>query len=173
MVTSLGGQRLASQMIPTPGFNSTNSDTANNGPNNQTYVNLESSNIMGTFSSVESNVVSQPQQHKHHGGQNSRILHSLGSHMGGGMRSGLQQKSYASSNGTLNGALGMMANNLHMMNGPGASEGYLTGTMYGNPSRSLQPTFDHNQQTLIQGVFSFLYTQCMCCTCSFLKKNVF
>lgn len=151
MVTSLGGQRLASQMIPTPGFNNTNSDTVNNGPNNQTYVNLDSSNIMGAFSSVESTVVSQPQQHKHHGGQNSRILHSLGSHMGGGMRSGLQQKSYASSNGTLNGGLGMMANNLHMVNGPGASEGYLTGTMYGNPSRSLQPTFDHNQQTLIQG----------------------
>lgn len=152
IVSSMGVQRMASQMIPTPGFNNPGSELINNTSSSQAYMNMESSSSVGAFSSVESTAISQPLQQKQHvGGQNSRILHNLGSHMGGGMRSGVQQKSYGLSNGVLNGGLGMMPNNLHVVSGPGASEGYMTGTMYGNSPKPLQPSFDPNQRTLVQG----------------------
>ncbi|KAL3502379.1 hypothetical protein ACH5RR_036828 [Cinchona calisaya] len=148
MVSSLGTQRTASQMIPTPGFNNTGSDIMNNTSSNQTYMNLESSSNIGAFSSVESTVTTQSLQQKQHiGGQNSRILHHLGSHMGGGIRSGMQQKSF----GLSNGGLGMMTSNMHVVNGPVASEGFMMGTMYVNSPKLLQPPFDPNQRTLMQG----------------------
>ncbi|KAL3510153.1 hypothetical protein ACH5RR_029554 [Cinchona calisaya] len=152
MVSSLGAQRMASQMIPTPGFNNTGSEMINNTGSNQSYMNLVSSSSAGAFSSVESTVISQPLQQKQHvGAQNSRILHNLGSHMGGGIRSSMQQKSYGLSNAVLNGGLGVTTSNLHAVNGTGTSEGYMTGTMYGNSAKPLQPPFDPNQRTLIQG----------------------
>ncbi|KAK3000281.1 hypothetical protein RJ639_022669 [Escallonia herrerae] len=139
LVSSMGAQRMTSQMIPTPGF-------ANNNSSNSSYVNLESSNGAG-FSSVESPVVSQPlQQKQHFGGQNSRILHSLGTHMGGGMRSSLQQKSY----GFSNGGLGITGSNLQTANGPGISDGYLTSTLYGNSPKPVQH-FDQHQRQVLQG----------------------
>lgn len=144
---SMGVQRIASQMIPTPGFNNNSNQT--NSSSNQSYMNLESNNG-GGFSTVESAMVSLPQQQKQHvGGQNSRILHNLGSHMGSGMRSGLQHKSYGFSNGALNGGLGMIGNNL-LVNEPGTSEGYLTGTQYANSPKPLQHHFDH-QRPMVQG----------------------
>ncbi|KAH9702050.1 Histone acetyltransferase HAC1 [Citrus sinensis] len=144
---SMGVQRIASQMIPTPGFNNNSNQT--NSSSNQSYMNLESNNG-GGFSTVESAMVSLPQQQKQHvGGQNSRILHNLGSHMGSGMRSGLQHKSYGFSNGALNGGLGMIGNNL-LINEPGTSEGYLTGTQYANSPKPLQHHFDH-QRPMVQG----------------------
>ncbi|GFZ11616.1 histone acetyltransferase of the CBP family 12 [Actinidia rufa] len=84
---------------------------------------------VGCFNSPEgSTIVSQPlTQNQHVGGQNSRILHNLGSHIGGG-----KQKSYGFSNGALNGGLGIIQNNVQLMNGPAASEGYLTATSYGD-----------------------------------------
>lgn len=147
---SMGVQRIASQMIPTPGFNNNSNQT--NSSSNQSYMNLESNNG-GGFSTVESAMVSLPQQQKQHvGGQNSRILHNLGSHMGSGMRSGLQHKSYGFSNGALNGGLGMIGNNL-LVNEPGTSEGYLTGTQYANSPKPLQHHFDH-QRPMVQGNIS-------------------
>ncbi|KAL6965665.1 histone acetyltransferase [Sarracenia purpurea var. burkii] len=142
LVSSTGVQRMTSQMIPTPGFNS---------DNHQSFMNLESSNDTGGFSTVESTMVSQPLQQKQHvSGQNSRILHNLGSHIGGGIRSGLLQKSYGFSNGPLNGGLGIMRSNLQFINGSGTSEGYLTTTSYGNSPKPLQH-YDQHQQPLIQG----------------------
>ncbi|KAI7985393.1 Histone acetyltransferase HAC1 [Camellia lanceoleosa] len=143
MASSIGVQRMTSQMIPTPGFNSNN---------NQSYMNLESSNNTGAFSTVESTIASQTLPQKQHvGSQTSRILHNLGSHIGGGIRSGLQPKSYGFSNGALNGSLGMMRSNLQMINGPVTSEGYLTATTYGNSPQPLQQHYDQHQRPKLQG----------------------
>ncbi|XP_059643314.1 histone acetyltransferase HAC1-like [Cornus florida] len=143
MMPAMGAQRMTSQMIPTPGFNSNN---------NKSHMKLESSKNDGGFSTVESAMVSQPlQQKQHFGGQNSRILHNLGSHMGGGIRSGLQQKSYGYLNGALNGGLGMMGSNLQLVNGPGTSEGYLTETPYGNSLKPLQQNYNQHHQPAMQG----------------------
>ncbi|KAL2493599.1 Histone acetyltransferase HAC12 [Forsythia ovata] len=150
-VTSLGVPRMTSQMIPTPGFTSSdNNDIASNA-NNQSLIKMESSYNMAAFPAVESTNISQTMLQKQRiGGQNSRILHNIGGHMGG-LRSTLQQNSYVPSNGPLNGGLGMMGNNMSPMNGPVASEGYLTGTIYGNSPKALQQHFDQHQQPVMQG----------------------
>ncbi|XP_050289266.1 histone acetyltransferase HAC1 isoform X5 [Quercus robur] len=150
-LSSMGAQTITSQMIPTPGFNSNNNNSNIN--NSQSYMNMESSNNGGGFSNVESTMVSQPpQQKQHHGGQNSRILHSLGSQMGSGIRSGLQQKAYGFANGALNGGgLGLMGNNLQLVNERGTSEGYLSATSYSNSPKPFQPHFDQHQQPIMQG----------------------
>ncbi|XP_059642973.1 histone acetyltransferase HAC1-like [Cornus florida] len=143
MMSSVGVDRMTSQMIPTPRFNSNN---------NQPYMNLESSNNGGGFSSVESAMVSQPLQQKQQiGGQNSRILHNLGSHMGGGIRSAFQQKSYGFSNGPLNGGLGMIGSNLQLLSSPGTSDGYLTATPYGSAPKPSQQLYNQHQQPTMQG----------------------
>ncbi|KAB1212752.1 Histone acetyltransferase HAC12 [Morella rubra] len=149
-MSSMGAQTITSQMIPTPGFNNSNNSNSNN--NNQSFMNMESSNG-GGFSTIESTMVSQPPQPKQHiGGQNSRILHNLGSQIGsGGIRSGLQQKAYGFSNGALNGGLGLVGNNLQLVNDPGTSEGYLTTTPYTNSPKPLQQHFDQQQRPLMQG----------------------
>ncbi|KAK8630096.1 hypothetical protein V6N13_078907 [Hibiscus sabdariffa] len=131
-MSSIGVQRMTSQMIPTPGFNSINNNSSNN----------HSSNNVG-LSTVESTMVSQPQQQKPHGGQNSRIFHTLGSQMGSGIRSGLQQKAFGLPNGSLNGTLGMMNNNMHIVSEPGACVGYQT-------TAPLQQNFDQHQLHMMQ-----------------------
>lgn len=135
-------------------------------------MNSESSNNGVSFSSVESTMVSQPQQQKQHvGGQNSRILHNLGSQMGSGIRSGLQQKAYGFSNGALNG--GFIGNNMQLVNGPSTSDGYLSGTLYGNSSKPLQQQFDQHQRPLIQGKYCWLVCVCVhACHNSFLTENI-
>ncbi|KAG8364547.1 hypothetical protein BUALT_Bualt18G0008500 [Buddleja alternifolia] len=150
MVSSMGVQRMTSQMIPTPGFNNSNNNV-NNNANNQSFMNVESSNNVGAFPAVESSIVSQPMQQKQHIGQNSRMLHNIGGHMGGGIRSSLQQKSYGLSNGPLNRGLGMIGNNMSMMNGPGTSEGYLSGTIYGNSAKPMHQHLEQHQRPLVQG----------------------
>ncbi|KAE8689516.1 Histone acetyltransferase HAC12 [Hibiscus syriacus] len=132
-MSSIGVQRMTSQMIPTPGFNSFNYSSSSNS---------FSSNNVG-LSTVESTMVSQPQQQKPHGGQNSRILHTLGSQMGSGIRSGLQQKAFGLPNGSLNGALGMVSNNMHIVSDPGASVGYQT-------TAALQQKIDQHQLPMMQ-----------------------
>nr|KAJ0219208.1 hypothetical protein LSAT_V11C300135610 [Lactuca sativa] len=121
----MGAQRMGSQMMPTPGFNNSNT--------NQSYMKTDmSKNVVG-LSTIDSTMVSQPVNQKQQvGGQNSRILHSLGSHMGGGIRSTLQHKAYVFSNGSINNGLGMMPNNSPMMNASGTSESYVTPSHYGN-----------------------------------------
>jgi E1A/CREB-binding protein len=154
-MSSMGAQTITSQMIPTPGFNSNSSSNSNNN-NNQSYMNLESANNGGGFSTVESAVVSQPPQQKQHlGGQNSRILHNLGSQMGsGGIRSVLQPKAYAFPNGAINGGLGLIGNNLQLLNESGTSEGFLTGASYANSPKPLQQHIDQHQRPLMQGNLS-------------------
>lgn len=158
----MDAQRMSSQMMPTPGFNNSNTSEVNNNANNQSFTNLESSNNAGAFPASESSFVSQPMQQKQRvGGQNSRILHNIGGHMGGGIRSTLQQKSYGLPNGPLNGGMGMMGNNnMSMMSGAGNTEGYLAGTMYGNSTKSLHQHFDQNQRPVMQGTpFSLKHSQ--------------
>ncbi|KAM1513062.1 hypothetical protein ACFX1Z_024541 [Malus domestica] len=141
-ISSMGVQRMASQMIPTPGFNSSN---------NQSYMNLDSSNNGGGFCTVDSLMVTQSQQQQQHiGGQNSRILHSLGSQINTGIRSGMLQKSYGLPNGALNGGLGF-GNSLPVVNESGTSEGYVTSTPYANSSKPLQQHFDQHQRPVMQG----------------------
>ncbi|KHG19766.1 Histone acetyltransferase HAC1 -like protein [Gossypium arboreum] len=139
-ISSIGVQRMASQMIPTPGFNSNN----NNGS-----INDQSSNNVG-LSTVESTMVSQPQQQKPHGGQNSRILRTLGSQMGSGIRSGLQQKAFGLPHGSLNGALGMMGNNMHIVSEHGTPVGYQTTTAFASSPKPLQQNFDQHQLPVMQ-----------------------
>lgn len=115
LVSSSGVRGMTSQMIPTPGFNSSNT---------QSFMNLESSNDTGAFSTIGSSTISQPLPQKQHvGGQNSRILHNLGSHIGGGIRSGLQQKAYGFSKWWFR----YHAAHSPLINGPGNSEGFLGG----------------------------------------------
>ncbi|XP_050382412.1 histone acetyltransferase HAC1-like isoform X1 [Argentina anserina] len=143
-LSSMGAQRIASQMIPTPGFNNNS---------NQSYMNLESSNNSGGFSTVDSKMATQPQLQKQHlGGQNSRMLHNLGSQGASVMRSGLPQKSYGVSNGAINGGMGMIANNLPIVNETGISDSYLnTSSAYANSSKPLQQHFDPHQWPVTQG----------------------
>lgn len=139
-MSSMNVQRVTSQMIPTPGF-------SNN--TNQSYMNPESSSNGGGFSTAESTMVSQPQQQKQQiGSQNSRILQNIGGQLG---RSNLQQKPYGFSNGALNGGLGLMANNIPLVNEHGASEGYMTSTSFVNSPKPLQHQFDQHPRPVIQG----------------------
>ncbi|XP_058068645.1 histone acetyltransferase HAC1-like isoform X2 [Magnolia sinica] len=139
MMSSMGVPRIASQMIPTPGLSNPQSMS----------MNSECSNG-GGFSSVESTLVSHQQQPKQYiGGPNNRVLHGLGT----GMRSNLVQKpsSYGFSNGAVNGGLTMTGNNIQLMNGPAASEGYMSASTYGNSPKPLQQHFDQQrQQQLMQ-----------------------
>ena len=159
-MSSIGLPRMTSQMVPTPGFNSNN---------NNSSINNQSSNIVGGLSTVESTTISQPQQQKQHVGcQNSRILHNLGSQMGSSIRSGLQHKTFGFPNGSLNGALGMIGNNMQIVNEPGTSGGYQTVTSFTNSSKPLQQHFDQHQQPLMQGniLISFV-----CISISFYFSN--
>ncbi|KAF5806420.1 putative histone acetyltransferase chromatin regulator PHD family [Helianthus annuus] len=144
-----GGQRIGSQMMPTPGLNNSNNI---NSASNQSYVKLEPTNNVSVISNADSAMVSQPLQQKQQvGGQNSRILHSLGSHMGGGIRSTLTQKSYGFPNGSVNSNLGMMGKSSPMVNSLGNSEGYLTDSHYGNSPKLVSQYFDQHQGQISQG----------------------
>nr|KJB66326.1 hypothetical protein B456_010G135700 [Gossypium raimondii] len=141
-MSSIGVQRMTSQMIPTPGFSSYN---------NNSSVNNQSSNNVAGLSTVESKVVSQAQQLKQQvGGQNSHIWHTVGSQMDTGIRSGMQQKTFGFPNGSLNGASGMMGNNLQIFNEPGTSGGYQCTTPFSNLPKPLQGHSDQHQQPLMQ-----------------------
>lgn len=145
-------------MIPTPGFNSNN---------NNSSVNNQSSNNVAGLPTVESTVVSQAQQLKQQvGGQNSHILHTVGSQMDTGIRSGLQQKTLGVPNGSLNGALGMMGNNWQIFNEPKASGGYQSTTPFSNSPKPLQGHSDQRQQPLMLGNIVIS----SCCLCFLLSS---
>ncbi|XP_076956534.1 histone acetyltransferase HAC1-like isoform X2 [Bidens hawaiensis] len=168
LISSMGAQRMASQMIPTPGFNNNNINSNNNNNNNnnysnnnnnystsnQSYMSMDYSHSAVGMSTIDSSTVSQPLQQKQQvGSQNSRILHSLGSHMGGGIRSSIHQKANGFSNGSINNGLGIMGNNLPIMNGSGTSENYVTASNFGsNTADSSRPGSFHvpaNSATLM------------------------
>ncbi|XP_022923300.1 histone acetyltransferase HAC1-like isoform X2 [Cucurbita moschata] len=148
VISSAGAQRIASQMIPTPGF----SNNINHISSNQSYVSRESSSNGSGLPSVEPTMLSQVQLQKQHiGGQNSRISHNLGSQMGSGIRSGLQQKSYGFTNGAVNGSLGLIGGNVQLLKESSTSEGYLNVSSYGNLTKPVGQSFDQNEQSLVQG----------------------
>ncbi|KAL1319685.1 hypothetical protein HN51_064477 [Arachis hypogaea] len=140
-MSAMGVQRIASQMIPTPGFGVSS---------NNSHMNIDSSTTGSSFSGVESTMVSQPslQLTKQHG-QNSNVLQNIGSQMGSGMRSALLQKSFGNSNGAVNSGLGLIGNNMQLANEPGTTDGYAP--TYINSPKHLQQHFDQNQQPVVQG----------------------
>lgn len=142
----MGVQRIASQMIPTPGFTVSS---------NHSHMNIDSNTNGGAFSGLESTMVpqSQLQQQKQHvGGQNSHVLHSLSSQMGSGMRSGLLQKPFTNSNGTINNGSGLIGNNIQLANEPCTSDSYAS--TYTHSPKHLQQHFDH-QKPVVQGNISY------------------
>ena len=146
-MSAMGVQRIASQMIPTPGFSVSG---------NHSHMNIDSSTTGSSFSGVESTMVSQTQlqQQKQHG-QNSHVLQNLGIQMGSGMRSALLQKSFANSNGAVNSGLGLIGNNMQLANELGTSDGYVS--TYANSPKHLQQHCDQNQQPVVQGNLSCLF----------------
>ncbi|XP_042009442.1 histone acetyltransferase HAC1-like [Salvia splendens] len=152
MMTSMGSQRMASQMIPTPGIsNSNTSDMITNTSNNNS-MKIEPSDV-GACPDVDSTTASQPMLQKQHvGGQNSRVLHNIGGQIDSGGSSTLQQKSFGINHGSLSGGFGIMGKNMSVMNSSGTTEGYLSGTIYGNSTKPLSQHLDqHNQRPVTQG----------------------
>lgn len=147
----MGVQRIASQMIPTPGFTVSS---------NHSHMNIDSNNTNGgAFSSVESTMVplSQLQQQKQHvGGQNSHVLQNLSGQMGSGMRSGLLQKPFANSNGAISSGSGLIGNNIQLTNEPGTSSDSYAST-YANSPKHLQQPFDQKQKPVVQGNISYSF----------------
>ncbi|XP_021761966.1 histone acetyltransferase HAC1-like [Chenopodium quinoa] len=131
----MAGQRVMSQMIPTPGFSSNN---------NQAYMNADNTSSGGVLSGVDSSGVSQQVPQKHVG-QNSRMLQNLGSAMNSGMRSIMRQRVQS---GPVNSGFG---NNLQMVNGSGSSDSYMTTSSYGASPRPLQQPHDQHQRSSVQG----------------------
>lgn len=150
-MSSVGVQRVASQMIPTPGFSVSN---------NHSYTNVDSSTNSSSFSGVDSTLLSQlqsqPQRHQklQDSDHNNHALHNLGSQMDGGIRSGLLQNSYAYPNGSINNGLGLIGNNTQLANEPHTDDYAST---YTNSPKHLQPHFDQNQQPVVQGNLSYSF----------------
>lgn len=144
-MSSMGVPRISSQMIPTPGF------TVNS---NHSHLNIDSSTNGSVFSSAESTMVtqSQLQQQKQNVGDQSHLLQNLGSQMSSGMRSGLLQKPFTNSNGTINNGLGLIGNNIQHANEAGTSDGYAS--TYVNSPKHTHQHFDQNQKTVVQGNLS-------------------
>ncbi|XP_027344388.1 histone acetyltransferase HAC1-like isoform X8 [Abrus precatorius] len=140
-MSSVGVQRIASQMIPTPGFSVSN---------NHSYINIDPSANSSIFSGVDSTLESQslPQQKLQDSDHNSHALHNLGTQMGSGMRSGLLQKSSSYPNGSINNGLGLTANNIQLANEPGTDD---YASMYASSPKHLQQHFDQNQEPVVQG----------------------
>ncbi|XP_020226108.2 histone acetyltransferase HAC1 isoform X2 [Cajanus cajan] len=139
-ISSMGVQRMASQMIPTPGFTVSS---------NHSHMNIDSNTNGGAFSSAESTMVPQSQQKQHVGGQNSHVLQNFSSQMGSGMRSGLLQKPFTNSNGAINSGSGLIGNNIQLAHEPGTSENFAS--TYANSPKHLQQHFDQNQKPVVQG----------------------
>ncbi|KMS97152.1 hypothetical protein BVRB_7g178170 isoform A [Beta vulgaris subsp. vulgaris] len=131
----MAGQRVMSQMIPTPGFSSNS---------NQALVNVENTSSGGVLSGVDTSGVSQQVPQKHVG-QNSRMLQNLGSAVNNGMRSYMQHKFQ---NGSVNTGFG---NDLQMANGSSSSDSYMTTSSFGASPRPMQQPRDPNQRPSVQG----------------------
>ncbi|XP_020582739.1 histone acetyltransferase HAC1-like isoform X2 [Phalaenopsis equestris] len=135
IVSSMGMMRQSSMMIPTPGLNNPQSISITSEPSGG-----------GGFSNVDSPMVSQQQQKQYDGSQNNRLMNGVGT--GIGVRSNLQQKvpPYSLPNAVTNGGMGgLVATNVHHMNRPTASDGYLGAVSYGGSPKSLPQHFDKQQ----------------------------
>lgn len=136
----LGVQRMNSQMIPTPGFNSNTS--------NQGFFNAEASNNIGRLSTAESATTMLHGQHQklHAGAQNSsHMFHGQSTDV---IHSGMHQRSYAFPNGAPDTVFSMVGDSTQLANGGGTSD---NATMHGNPPRISQHHFDQYQQPALQG----------------------
>ncbi|GER33598.1 histone acetyltransferase [Striga asiatica] len=152
MIASMSAQRMTTQMIPTPGISNSNSHDVNMSATNNTFVTVEPSISGGACNPVESTSASQAMlQRQNSGSQNSRILHNIGGNMGGGIRSTLQQKSLGLSNRPMIGGSGMAGRNLPVAQGPGTTEGYLTGTVSGTSAKPLHQPLDRYQRSGMHG----------------------
>ncbi|XP_052726329.1 histone acetyltransferase HAC1 isoform X3 [Vigna angularis] len=143
-MSSVGVQRVTSQMIPTPGFSVSN---------NHSYTNMDPSSNNSSFSGVDSTLLlpsqSQPQRHQklQDSDHNNHALHNLGSQIDGGRRSDLLQNTF-DPNGSINSGLGLIGNSIQIANELG-TEDYTSA--YSNSPKNLQQLFDQNQQPVVQG----------------------
>lgn len=140
------GQRMNSQMIPTPGFN--------NNSNNQGFLNAESSNNSGRFSTAESATTMSYGQHQklHVGSQNSgHVFHGQSNDV---IQSGMQQRPYAFINGAPSAGVSVVGSNGQLADGVGSSDNT---TAYGNSPKIPQHYFDQYQQLSLQGTFGNLF----------------
>lgn len=150
-MSSVGVQRVTSQMIPTPGFSVSN---------NHSYTNMDPSSNNCSFSGVDSTLLlpsqSQPQRHQklQDSDHNNHALHNLGSQIDGGRRSDLLQNTFAYPNGSINSGLGLIGNSIQIANELG-TEDYTSA--YSNSPKNLQQLFDQNQQPVVQGNISYSF----------------
>ncbi|XP_073286278.1 histone acetyltransferase HAC1-like isoform X1 [Primulina huaijiensis] len=149
MVSSVGVQKMRSQMIPTPGFNNPNNDGLSDKAINSCPMNLKSSKNISMFPTVEtfSSAAQSTQQNQQFGSQNSHISRDIEGHMGSGIRSTFEQRSNGLSNGPVSGGMGIMANNISQINSAGTSECYLTD----NSAQPLHERFDQHHLPIMQG----------------------
>lgn len=149
LVSPINTSMMSTQMVPTPGFSNSQSLPP---------TSIENSGG-GGLSSTETALMSHQQQTKQYvGSQNSRILQSIGSQMGVGLRSNLQQKVSSFGgfpNGSVNGSLQLTGTNMPLMNGSTVSDGYLNVSSFGNSPKTSQHHFDQQrqQQMMQQGIF--------------------
>lgn len=155
IISSIGMVQQSSQMIPTPGLSSQMIPTP--GFNNSMSLMSSDCSNGGTFSRTQTTTVSnQQRQRQHIANQNRRVLHSLGGQIGAGMRSNIQHKPsvYGFPNGVMvGGGLGLIGNNMQLVNGPAVSEGYLSTASYGS---SAEQHFDQQHQQPIISSKAFL-----------------
>ncbi|KAK4774815.1 hypothetical protein SAY86_009750 [Trapa natans] len=140
-MSPLGVQRMKSQMIPTPGFNSNIS--------NQGFFNSEVSSNSGRFSTAESATVMLHGQHQklHAGGQNnSHLFHG---HSTDAIHSGMHHnRPYVFPSGAPDTVFPMVGDGMQLASGGGTSDNT---TLYGNPPKMSQHQFDQYQQSALQG----------------------
>ncbi|ERN03959.1 histone acetyltransferase HAC1 [Amborella trichopoda] len=145
LVSSMGIQRLGSQMIPTPGLNNQQSISVN-----------PAGSSGGGFSSMEPIMMPHQQPPKPYIGSQTNRMHNLSGQIGIGLRSGMQQKpSYGFPNGALNGGLPLVGNNMHLMNGTGPSDDYLSSSIFGNSQKPPQQQFERQRQQQLMQSESF------------------
>ncbi|KAG9128859.1 hypothetical protein Leryth_009637 [Lithospermum erythrorhizon] len=116
-------EMVPTQMIPTPGYSNAIEDTMKDISNNPSCP----SNNVGSFSNGDSMILAQPLQRKPlDRGHNTHIAHTAGNCVGG---------------------VGMIGNNVKLLNGAGAIEGQPSTTLH----CGLPEQLDQHQRTLLQG----------------------
>lgn len=140
-------------MIPTPAIDNQKAVSANS----------EFSDGAG-FNSTESTVALRSfQQKQFFASQSSHILHSLGAQIGAEMRSNVLHKSspYGFSNGLVNGALGLIGNNMQLSR-PAASESFLSPNIYASSPKPLQQNIErqHHHSRMPSNISFFKDKQC-------------
>jgi len=161
MMPAIGLAQVPSQMIPTPGLNTTHSMSMSSACS----VGLGHSNV-DSLTAAQHQLQQQKQlqqqqqlyqqQLQFSGGQNNRIYHNMNGQMGGTIGINMPQKnsSYGLLNGGVNNGMQLMSDNQHFMNGttPHPNTGsYITTSRYGTlqvPSQQLNQRQRHLMQPL-------------------------